>query len=382
MKQKGFTLLVSMIVLTLLCTIISRFLYKTSLYLSSSQHRQNKVQCRYAAESGIVLASRLIRNMLQEQQDAFVKNIHDKNKSVAINDIDYDDPNNFSPDAQSAKTYNPFNLDAFVISKKTKTIGKAKVEIEIIDENAKLPLLWIVQSPFEKKNGFDSLKALNSVLDTDYKTREALVELIKQSTKGIKLPQNKFIIAKSSTRRLSGLRNSRSSNTPSPIIWKNIAGKAPRDLNELRRDYIVQVSQGWVDELKNNTKYKSLKEKLAGSDNPMTDYISTWNNTKLNLNTAPAEVIYAAFEPIGMTMEMANEVVKFRNETPLSSPNLLDIIPGLSEISKAVGMCYTNKSDTFTIRVTARLGQAQYKLYSCTIHTSGKIENLAVFTGD
>lgn len=218
---------------------------------------------------------------------------------------------------------------------------------------------------------------------------DALSELIKESTKGIKLPKNNYSIYKRNTARSRFSRNTGKAATGSDAratIWSKKALSSGysqnKQLDTIRQDYTIQLSKQWAENLKDR-KYLSLKQDIDANDQNISDYISTWNHTRLNLNTAPAEVIYAVFEPIGMTMAMVDTLVDFRKDKPLARSNMFALMPGLEPVSGALTHLYTDKSDTFTIRVTARLGQAQYKLYSCTIkNKDGKVENLAVYTGD
>ena len=140
----------------------------------------------------------------------------------------------------------------------------------------------------------------------------------------------------------------------------------------------------WQRALSDNLEYKDLSSPQGQQSEAWTDYLGIWGHNKVNINTAPAEVIEAAFEPLGFTTAMAQALVEHRREKPFSSTGQINDVKEIDQsISRAVRALTTIQSDTFSVLIKARLGRAQYNLFAAIYKsTNDQLLTQAVFAGE
>jgi len=89
-------------------------------------------------------------------------------------------------------------------------------------------------------------------------------------------------------------------------------------------------------------------------------YISLWGTTQVNVNTAPRQVLEAAFTFGGDAKEVADEIIKLRIEKPFKDiDDLKKRVFSYSDSIEKAKSFITTESNFYTIRVTATSGVAK-----------------------
>jgi len=390
-KRRGFTLLLTLMMLVLLAGLIVQFQLDTSLQVRAGEYRIQELQCRYAAESALVVAMQLIRQKQKEIRELSIKPIsEDEESSLGDEEENIEEDPCQIIDPNSVEEGEGYDLmeeaeevkESFLFHRETVDVGTAKVEIKIYDENSKLPIQWVLHSPIEsphsKKN--QPLKELSAKLQAIKTAADMADSLVRSIEKNIKIPPpDRYIYHRSMGRRRRGstwrIRSSRRALT------KELRQKDPE---KYFRQTMTMYAREWQDELQNNTKYEPLLMPLQNQPGSLSDYLGVWGHEKININRASAEVMLAAFGPLGFTREMADEIIEYREKRPFKSTGFLIKINSLSR-SLVYPLRYlgTASSDTFTVRVRARLGRAEYKLWSNIYkNKKGQFVQQGVFAGE
>jgi len=93
------------------------------------------------------------------------------------------------------------------------------------------------------------------------------------------------------------------------------------------------------------------------------DYLGWWGHNRININTAPYEVLLAAFSPMGIDKQTISEIVQYRRDNPFKSLGDLRNIRKIdTDTRRAIINLSTVNSDTFSVYVRADMGRAHYSL--------------------
>jgi hypothetical protein len=176
---------------------------------------------------------------------------------------------------------------------------------------------------------------------------------------------------------------------PRRIQRKNIPPKptppvSSEDLQKQHYQAMGDFIRQWHDETA-NTKSEFPENNLTIRPENFTDYLGYWGHTKINVNTAPPEVMEAAFLPLGITQTAIQAIVEYRQQNPIDRRlNLHDISDEIDrDTSRAVQVLAIPASDTFSIHIKARLGRANYNILTGIYRTyKGAFVNYAFFQGD
>ncbi|MBN1765713.1 MAG: general secretion pathway protein GspK [Sedimentisphaerales bacterium] len=424
-ERHGFTLLLTLVTLILLASIMVQFQLDTTVHLRASSYRADQIQCRYAAESALVIAGQLIKDKLKQSQETKTNvslpssspdTEDDKALLQAMEDLMGSDmteePNQLGdPNEENPNDYSEdFLFDAerdklppYIFLKKTIKIGKAEVDIEIQDENSKFPVFWILYSPYQKQAKYvdDALETLAELLETNYSAYKDTIQYTRDIGRPLAVPEpDRYLQQRKYTRGSrkgqTSWRYTRSRRTISTRRSARNAGKQPKTLSpeELQSQQYQKMGMfatEWNHQFKHGELKESLGSRLENRPGTFNDYLGYWGNQRININTAPREVIEAAFKPIGMTPELAQAIVTHRKEVSLGRgtinlKKLEDIDTSIKvddEIHQAIRYLALPASDTFSIRIKARLGRARYNLTSGMYKSrNGKIINHAIIPGE
>ncbi|MCK5270331.1 MAG: general secretion pathway protein GspK [Sedimentisphaerales bacterium] len=410
-RRRGFTLLLTLLTLVLLAGLIVRFQADTTLHVRASNYRVYQLQCRYAAESAVVAARQIIRatqrQMEEAQRNARIerarKRAAPKSESELLKLVDpcsLSDPCSLLDPCSTADPCSigdPCGLadliwaeeeiaeeiSPFLFARQKLKIGLVSVEIKIYDENSKFPIYWLLHSPIEKNTDYrdKSVKLLAERLEAEPAANNEAVDLARKTGKAMNVPEPmNYLYRRSSGRsryRRVAWRLKRSRQS------KSLAGKGI-DHNKLLRQTMSNFFYQWQEELKQNEKYKNMLTPLPNHPARFADYIGCWGHNRININTAPVEVLEAAFLPLGITKKTAEAVVVHREKNPFANPTQLQRVRGISRtMLNAAKVLSTTSSDTFSIQITTSLGRASYSLYG-SIYKSrrNKLVNQAVFPGE
>jgi type II secretory pathway component PulK len=107
-----------------------------------------------------------------------------------------------------------------------------------------------------------------------------------------------------------------------------------------------------------------------------------WGATQVNINSAPRQVLEAAFTFGGDADQIAAEIIKQRREKPFASID--ELKKQLFKFSDSIDKCkpyITTTSNVFTIHVTAVSGVAKASAIIVVFKDGDKIERIAVTCG-
>ena len=389
--SRGFTLMLTLMTLVLLASLIVRFQAETTTHVRTASYRWEKLQCRYAAESAMVIASQMIKEKLREglKKSASTKTDEFEGLDELLglgepNDAmsDLDEPNEFEEiEDLDYEQYGPQEEIPFLLAQDTYDVGEAEVDIEIHDENGKYPLLWLLHSPINGKRTYTekSVRHLADIFGADGSAGRGAIDLARIIGKELDVPDLDMTLRKRTPRR----RGQKRTDTWRPR-GKKLSDKK-RQSREIRRfESMAAFATEWHRELSENEDYEDLKASLADHTGAFSDYLGGWGHTQININTAPVEVIEAAFRPLGMTAQMAQAIVDYRRDNPFRSTGTLSKVQGLDRgMLRGVKILSTAKSNTFSVQVSARLGRAHYKLTgSFYRNKKGRLVNQAIYPGD
>ncbi len=111
-------------------------------------------------------------------------------------------------------------------------------------------------------------------------------------------------------------------------------------------------------------------------------YMGLWGTTQVNINSAPRNVLEAAFTFGGDAQQIADEIIKKRREKPFA--DIEAVKKELFQFSDSIEKCkpyITTSSNVFSIHVTAANGVAKVSAIVVVMKNGGKIQKVAVFSG-
>ena len=370
-RKRGVTLLITLIVLVILAIIIVQFQTEATIHVRSNQFRFERLQCRYAAESGIIVAAQMIKQARRQPHTL------QSTTEPTLEEDSMEDPNLIGdidlPPLEDTELQEP--LPSFVMMKKTIEIGPVKVDLEIHDENAKWPLYWLVRSPFEPSGtnrAGQSFRNYTRTLGVPALTSRNVIKQTQGLAQPLNLPKPPVIIQKSgSTGRLTR-RDAR-------------VKYADRVRERLERNkYMAVFAAQWYQRLKDDPQFESFRQELEDHPGDFADYLSMWGAFEININTASEDLIYHTFQNIGLTEQQAKAIVERREQKPYISTGELQSVKGLGiAMSNTIRSLCVVKSSTYSIHVDARFGRIRSRLLGGVYFDFGdKMQLAAVFSGD
>ena len=371
-RKRGITLLITLIVLVILAIIVVQFQTEATLHVRSNQFRFDRLQCRYAAESGIIVAAQMIKQARRRPQTL------QPPAEPTMEEISLEDPN-LPGDLELPpleKVESPDPLPSFVMMKKTIEIGPVKVDLEIHDENAKWPLYWLVRSPFDSTSA--NVKAEQSFRNYSRKlgvtalTSRNVTKQVQGLTQPLNLPKPPMRIQKTDAKR-------RLSRRPARISY---AERLQERLN--RNKNMAVFAAQWYQNLKDNPEFEPFQKELEDRPGAFADYLSMWGTFEINVNTASEDLIYCTFQSVGLTERQAKAIVARREQKPYTNTGELQLVKELGiELSNTIRSLCEVKSNTYSIRVDARFGRIRSRLLGGVYFDFGdKMQLAAVFSGE
>jgi type II secretory pathway component PulK len=111
-------------------------------------------------------------------------------------------------------------------------------------------------------------------------------------------------------------------------------------------------------------------------------YMGLWASSKVNINTAPRQVLEAAFTFGGDADKIAKEIIQRRRIKPFT--DIEDLRKSLYRYSDSIGKCekyITTTSRFFTIKITAVSGVAEASTVIAIIKDGKSIVRIAAISG-
>jgi hypothetical protein len=259
-------------------------------------------------------------------------------------------------------------------------IGNCHVKIEMEDENAKFPVGWSVLEDEKYKRESDA--SVSTFCEWMGFAPDRIVELKKQFSEVRNIKPFKVEFQPQATKVLNknpAVRPTRG-NRPSRQIptYSNVTLASSQQITKQARDFsrLFHSSVIDTDMLARPTIISEKRKESA------LKYMSLWGTTQVNVNTAPRQVLEAAFTFGGQAQRIADEIIKRRQKQPFESIAQLktDLLPYSDNIEKCIPFINTT-SYVFTIHVTATSGTARASAVIVVFQVDGKPETVAVVCG-
>jgi hypothetical protein len=259
-------------------------------------------------------------------------------------------------------------------------IGDCHVKIEIEDENAKFPLGWSILEDAKYKRESDAAvttfcewMGFDPDLIEGLKKQFKEVRDIKPFNVEFKQQTTKVLDRNSAARPQRGnrpLRQIASYRSVTLTVTQQITKQAG-DFSRLFHSSVIDT-----DMLARPTIVSEKRKESA------LKYMSLWGTTQVNINTAPRQVLEAAFTFGGQARRIADEIINRRRKQPFESIAQLktDLLPYSDNIEKCIPFINT-ASNVFTIHVTATSGTAKASAIVVIIQADGKPQTIAVVCG-
>lgn len=268
-------------------------------------------------------------------------------------------------------------------------IGPCEITITIEDENAKMPLSWLVTDSKEaNKQAEYALKTFCEWMSWDQSHLRELEEMITGSMdaihekKAFKLNAGPILLKSTATRRVRTPRETprsrrRAARRTSRTIRSTTTKERPAVAHTtdfaklfhsslLDREYLAQPLPDTADRIESPLKYLSL-----------------WGSQRVNINTAPRNVLQAAFslamENSFDIPEFTQEVIDSRKEKPFNTIDGLKDLRSLdSETMEKFKSYLTTTSSFFQVRVVSRSGNASSSAVATVVKEGRNIQRLAI----
>ncbi|MCE5340817.1 MAG: type II secretion system protein GspK [Planctomycetaceae bacterium] len=316
--------------------------------------------------------------------------VNDINNSYDYNTVDINDYNSMAMtdinDMNNMYVRGPYGPQWPYVSKPIEIeFGTAKIEVEILDENAKLPMVWALSTDANDKD--ESKAAVKTfcewmqmtqsdiaTLQTEFDDIKevkpfslALKEVTTTTTQAADANTSKQTAANSRTsRRLSRLRQKRTAS-------KTVTQTRPASANTLDFAKILHSPMVDLDLLA-----KPVNEDETRPESAL-KYISLWGTQKVNINSAPRHVLEAAFTYGGDAPDIAQKIIDERRIKPFASIDDLKkrLVSYYSSIEKSTPYI-TTLSDCYSIRVRATSGVARVCATAAVKKEKDKIEQIGI----
>ncbi|MDD5064761.1 MAG: type II secretion system protein GspK [Phycisphaerae bacterium] len=316
------------------------------------------------------------------------KSFDDKRDIKDINDINDINDVSEADDTSGVTDFNDPNLLIvrgpygppwpFVFEPLEFEIGSAKVRIEIEDENAKYPLGWMLLADEgeervhrEASAGFETFcewMDVNSVrVDSLKKELKEIgkIKTFKLDFEPVTISEERRTVSSTGRkgRRTVQRRTVRTTTAPASVHSADFAKIFHSSLIDTETLAMPTI-------LSENRKESALK------------YMGLWASNRVNINTAPRQVLEVAFTFGGDADKIAEEIIQRRRIKPFT--DIEDLKRTLFRYSDSIGKCekyITTASTFFTVRITVVSGVAEASTVIAITKQGKKLEKIAVISG-
>jgi len=260
-------------------------------------------------------------------------------------------------------------------------IGRAKIRIEIEDENAKYPLGWALlddaEAQREAEAGFITFCEMAG-LDAGQidALRQQLMDI--EALGPFKVDFKPITRAVKTTAKVTTTsRNSRTTRAPRTTTRRKVVSAAEQ-ASEQTTHFARLFHSSLID-----TEALALPT-IIGEDRQESalKYMGLWGTRNVNINTAPRHVLEAAFIFGGDEVTIAEEIIQRRREELFS--NIEDLKTALPRYSDSINKCekyITTESKVFTIRITATSGVAKASSVIAITKEGNNVKRIAAING-
>jgi hypothetical protein len=288
-------------------------------------------------------------------------------------------------DPNSLTVPGPYGPEWPLITEPTELeLGDAKIRIEIADENAKLPLVWSFTEDSEVRRAAgdstdlfcewmqmnrDQIKDLRERLDV-IAGKKAFSLKPKAVTVTVPTPRVSRTVSRTPATADGQGSKTAESRTPTTIDVRQ--QRAPIANSS---DFVRLLTSSLID-------LESLAQPLPNTgkryEAPI-KYLGLWGATQVNINTAPRQVLEAAFMFGGNYVEIADGIIKARREKPFKDTDeLQDKLYTYGESIRKALPYITTTSTCLTIKVTARCGAATASSIASVLKNDKAIQTITM----
>jgi len=429
-KSSGIVLLVTMVVLLVLATLG----YTLATRVSAQRHRDNYVidytNACYARDSAIKYALASLEDLnsikftsrpnepdfsdlfhlsepeyrqlleqwaaeLAKKQSELLDNSGEQPESSILAGVDEDSTATGLLSAPEANDSNGADSNAvdelnirgpygpvwpFVTEPVEFEIGSTTVKIEIEDENAKYPVGWaIIDNEKVQREAQAGLETFCEWMGFNSDQIESVKGQLKQigAIKSFKVEFKPVVqrtavttpAAKSARRRST--RSQRVAYKTATVSQAELSVKQAREFSKLFHSSLLDVQMLAAPTIISEARKESALK-----------YMGLWGTTQVNINSAPRNVLEAAFTFGGDAVKVADEIINKRREKTFA--NIDELKKELFRFSDSIEKSrpyITTTSSVFSIRVTASSGAAKASAIVVVLKDGGKIERVAIVCG-
>ncbi|HML74123.1 MAG TPA: type II secretion system protein GspK [Anaerohalosphaeraceae bacterium] len=271
-------------------------------------------------------------------------------------------------------------------------IGDSRITITIEDENAKMPLSWAVTSNINvNKQARAAMLNFSELMMMDEQTVENLFTELNELGKRKLFQLNPTAVmltvqtaqpqqgqTQAQTRQFTTSRTQRRTATQPAVQPPQQTQQQARPAVGHAADFAKLFHSSLLDL---ETLSVPLPDKAFDDESPM-KYLALWGSQRINVNTAPRQVLEAAFTFGGSPEEIAEKIIRLRREKPFKTiADLRDQMFGdLNAIDRAAPYIDV-KSNFFSIRITSRCGSARTSAVAAVIKEGKQMERLIILYG-
>lgn len=301
----------------------------------------------------------------------------DMNETNDVDFSDYFSDVNTLAEANSPEIRGPYGPTwPLIIAPIEIEIGTVTVRIEIEDENAKYPIGWAMideQTQYRQAAaGFETFCEWMDVNSFD-------VDLLKkQIAKANEIKPFKLDLKPIKKRkrlpRAKRSRSRRSSRSRRRSSYKTTVIPVAQQLKDFVK--LIHASEIDTEILARPTLISETRKESA------LKYMGMWGSSKVNINTAPRNVLEATFVFGGDEVKIAEEIIQRRRIKPFA--DIKDLEQAMFRYSDSIRKCkkyIITTSRFFTIRVTAVSGVASASVVIAVMRDGRKIVPIAVVSG-
>jgi len=258
-------------------------------------------------------------------------------------------------------------------------IGSTHIKIETEDENAKYPAGWaILDNENVQRESQAGMQTFFEWMGYDSDKIKTVGDQFKQiaSIKPFKVEfkpvvQRTAVTTESPNPARRGARTKRTVFKTATVSPTDAMIVQTRDFSELFHSSLLDLQMLAEPTIISETRKESALK-----------YMGLWGTTQVNINSAPRNVLEAAFTFGGDAQQIADGIIKKRCEKPFA--DIGAIKKELFQFSASIDKCspyITTSSNVFSIHVTATNGVAKVSAIVVVVKNGSKLQKVAVLSG-
>ena len=259
-------------------------------------------------------------------------------------------------------------------------IGSAKIRIEVEDENAKYPLGWaLMDNPELERETEAGFVTFCEMMGMDFMQIDSLRKELKQIGEVKPFALTFKPITKTSRTLIPTTTRTASRGRTSRTIQRPRITRTTVPVTKQISDQTTHFAKMFHSSLIDTESLEQPTIVVGDRKEYPLKYMGLWGARQININTAPRPVLEAAFIFGGNQVEIAEEIIRQRQQEPFE--NLEDLKNKLSRYSESIGVCeeyITTESSFFTIKITSTSGVASASSVIAITKEGEKVTRIAV----